>query len=73
MRAHHSPSDNIIGRRALQSPEFFIDRGLGRLLIVKQCRLSAHRIGKHAMQRRCVAAGAAQPVNTGGGRNGRFL
>ena len=31
----------------------------------RQYRLSAHRIGKQAMQRRRVAAGTAQPVNAG--------
>jgi hypothetical protein len=65
--------DNIIGRRALQFPEFFLDRGPGCLLIGKQYRLADHRIGKQAMQRRCVAAGKAQPVNARETRNGRFL
>jgi hypothetical protein len=51
-----------VGWRALQSPEFFRSRPGSPA----QYRLSAHQIGKRAMQRRCVAASKAQPVDAGG-------
>jgi hypothetical protein len=55
-----------VGCRALQSPEFFLDLGPARLLIGKHYRVSGHQIGKRAIQRRCVAASKAQPVDAGG-------